>query len=160
MKKLMSAILALVLVFSVAGACFAETSTSSAVKFEPKLADAMKYDADKYMSTSLNRALVTVLLFLQLTGDKVYTTDDYSLIDSMVAEQKGIITVALLGEKNTLVMLYAPGTGVASHMTLSATSKTTIEAILKEGGNTEVYTNSIDDLKTVLEMLKEVLNNK
>lgn len=162
MKKLISVLLALMLVFSVTGSCFAETDTSSATRFDPKLADAMKYDSEKFMSTSFNRALVTVLLYLQLSIDKTINADDYTLVDSIVASNEdGIISVACMGDKDTLVILYAPQSGgIASYMTLSITSKSLVESILKEGGNTTVYTNDTSDLKSVLEMLKDIVNNK
>ena len=162
MKKIIALVLALVLVFSMAGSCLAESSTSSAVKFDPSFTDGMKYDADKWMSSSFNRAAVTVMLYCDLILAKLIDSDNYTLVDSMVAEKDGIISVAILGKTSgTLVILYAPlSGGIASYMTLSSNSKTVIEKILKEGGNSQVYTNSSSDLKTVLEVMKEALNKK
>ena len=158
MKKIIAMTLALVLLLSAACVALADTKTS-ATEFDPKLAGAMNYDADKWMSTDLNRSMLTILLFLQLTVDKTFTTDDFSIHDSMVAEKDGILTVALLGQSRTLIIVFAPIAKYASWMTFSTGSKSAVEKTLKDT-NTTVYTNTDTGLKSALEILQSVMNSK
>lgn len=160
MKKLIAGILVLVLALSVAAGCLADSSDSSAIRFDPKLAAALEWDADKIMSSGQNRAMVTVLLWLQLSIDGTFSSDDYTLVDSMIGRKDDIITVGLLSEtkKNTLVIIYAPKSQYGSYLTIDLTDRSLVKTVL-QNTNDKVYDNDLSDLKTALETLQTLLKD-
>ena len=158
MKKIISVLLALVLLLSAASAALAQ-DTSTAVSFDPKLAGGMNYDADKWMSNETYRAVLTLLLYLQLTVDGTFSTDDFNVSNSMVAEDGGILSVGLLGDSRSLIIVFNPKAKQASYIIFPTGSKSVIEATLKDTNNNNVYTNSDSALQSAIQILQTALSD-
>lgn len=104
--------------------------------------------------------MVTVLLWLQLSIDGTFSSDDYTLVDSMIGRKDDIITVGLLSEtkKNTLVIIYAPKSQYGSYLTIDLTDRSLVKTVL-QNTNDKVYDNDLSDLKTALETLQTLLKD-
>ena len=154
MKKLISAILVLVLALSVTTAGLA----ADPIKFEPTMTKIFDYDQSTWMSTKLNRALITVTMYLDLNLAKEITTDDFSPFNSMVAKVGGHVVVVLVGNKGVLAASYNPTTKAADYQIFGSLGHDSAKKVLQDNSDT-VYENADEDITTVTQIIKEALNS-
>lgn len=174
MKNILRGILSLVLVLTLLVGCCAvgyceepaaaetETETESdsqLMTITPTIANSFEYSADEWFSTSLNRALLTVLLSLNLNGE--VDENDVSLTDALINNTSFVglsdttLTVLYQGTEADLLVFYYPELEVC-HFSLTthgsdALTKTALETICPDG----CYENELDDIATVIGLLAE-----
>ena len=154
MKKLISAILVLVLALSVTTASLADDP----IKFEPTMTKIFDYDVDTWLSTKLNRALITVTLYLDLNLAKEITTDDFGPFNSMVAKVGDHVVIVLVSDKGVLAASYSPTTKTADYQRFASLTHDSAKKVLQENSDA-VYENADEDITTVTQIIKEALNS-
>lgn len=158
MKKLLSLILAIVLVCAVAGCALADDN----IKLETKLTDGMDYTAAKWFDTSLNRATLTWMLIIDymVAGNDI---DEIALTeDSYVSRSADDVLMVIVKtvNKGQIAFGYKPGNGFAMYNKADIYSSAMIEAALEETvGSGNFYKNSLTDLMSVGEMITSAINS-
>ena len=149
MKKVLSLILALCMLL----ACCALAESDDGIVYEPSLANAVGVSADEWFSTGENRALLTVLLGLEITSaDGNYGLSDF-VGDSYVGLNDDTLFVVMCGETKDLIMVYQPSIGTAIYNFTDASGSANVDAALAESCADGHYVNDVDDLISVSESI-------
>lgn len=168
MKKLFAIVLALVLAAGCALPCLAEEEP---VRFEPQLAGAMGYTAQVWMENGINRALLSVLLWLE-TGaqEDAESKLNYSaslqsglpLLFSFVGiNEENMLLVVLCADDSYALWAYDPAQGVVSAVRIDApdgTAAEAAEAVLKDSC-VSYEANNPDDITAVVQALSSAVQS-
>lgn len=155
MKKVLSLILALCMLL----ACCALAEFDDGTVYEPALANSIDVSADEWFSTGENRALLTVLLGLEITSaDGSYGLSDF-VGDSYVGLNDDTLFVVMCGDAKDLIMVYQPSIGTAIYNFTDASGSANVDAALAETCADGHYLNSVDELIAVSEQILELIGD-
>ncbi len=125
--------------------------------FSPEIAGSLDLNSSEWLSTGLNRALLTELMFLELGIKDYIDINDYSITESMVCKTDIAIVIAICGTYNTLIVFYTPEFDFAQYSFLSESNFTAVALNLAQ--NTDnIYINEDDDLETALGIIDAAFN--
>ena len=151
MKKVLS--LVLVLCTLLACSAMAEMDASESITYVPTLANSIEASASEWYATSENRALLTILLGLEITSqDERYGLSDF-VGKSYVGKDGESMLIVMCGEAADLVVVYQPSIGTALYDFTEPSSSDSVTYALGESCADGYYLNSIDDLITVSETI-------
>lgn len=161
MKKLVALFLTLIMLFTCCIPALAEDD-SDVEHFTTTLMQYMEYTASDYSSSGINRALFTWLAMLELSTHTDIATIDCTKDSYVGYDAEGDYVIALYynGTEYIYTMFF---TAVPSElfywssegMTDASVAKFVIENLVSTS-----YTNSIDDLLSVAEIVDNVLNGE
>lgn len=159
MKKILCVLLAMVML---AGFCAcAQAAAQDPVLFNPTLTPSMGYSITEWMSSSRNRALLTVLLSMDYIvaydGDSSNHPDLTKSSYIGVIGNEAIVLNAHSDDRDVMIM-YLPSSGQAAYTLSDPYSDAVIEAGMGETTNGNYYRNSITDIVSVAQELQSVLN--
>ena len=169
MKKLICVFLALLMMFSAFGAL----AEADVMPFEATLCEVMDLSADEWMQTEYSRAMLTVLLILDLGNSDLLTQAEMEAITSTLANSNGFnyigavdeFIVVIIYDGNCLhMLLFIPGTNVANYTLLDAEpgSKSFSELLVQsflDDNVTTYYKNSPDSIAEAASTLAEIMNS-
>ena len=160
MKRLLSVLLAMVML---AGFCAcAHAVADDPVVFEPKLAPIMGFSTSEWMSTSRNRAMLTVLLCMDFIME--YNGDEANHPDLTQASYIGVIggdsiVLNMHSANRDLMIMYMPSAGTAAYTLSDPYSDTVIEGALQQSTNGNYYKNDLSDIVAVAQELQAALES-
>lgn len=135
----------------------ASTDTSSdPIPFESSLVDGADFTAKQWFSTDYSRATFTIMLIYELSVRENLSLTDYSIAESVVGmTSDGILSVAICGTKDTLLIFYIPSNtqNKAQYMKMSKVDFSDLYSLMKTQ-NDETYINDTASLQKALEQLQ------
>ena len=152
-------IMALLLASCVA---FAEDDDSKGVEFEAELTNCIDMSVGKWFATSENRALLTLLLSLDLSRVVDKSEFDVSnawLNRSYVAMGDGTLGVYLHGEKQDCIIIYSSVAGVATYVMHDICADSVVRLTLSSVFEDGYYENSLGDMAEVAGKLNDALSD-
>ena len=168
MKKLICVALALVLAFSAVGALAETTST-----FDPTLSNILELSASDWMSSSYSRALLTVLLVLDLGNSGLLTQSRMDMITTTLANSSGfsyvgyvdnMLEIIIFDGRYVSLIVYMPSIGYANFTLLdddagnTYSSTESLVKVLLGQLCSEYYKNDVNDIGTAASDLMELTN--
>ena len=151
MKKVLS--LVLVLCMLLACSAMAEMDAAETTTYVPTLANSIEASAAEWYSTSENRALLPILLGLEITSqDDRYGLSDF-VGDSYVGKDGDSLMIVMCGEAADLVIVYQPSIGTAIYEFTESSGSENVQYALGESCADGYYMNNIDDLISVSESI-------
>ena len=157
LKRAFCLVLALALLLSACALAQSDT------QFEPTLTNIVDSSADRWYSTSYNRALLTVLLLLDcdellVEGDLLDTTG--AVVDTTYVGRGDSVLVAYYhAVDGDLIIMYNPETGIADYMVLDSYDEAKAEFFMESICPDGYYENNISDVMTVGDDLMEILES-
>ena len=159
MKKLLCLALALTLLLSACAFAVAEEDTG----FEPVLCNALDSSLERWYATSLNRAMLTVLLALDynlgVEGEGAIDTTGCVADTTFVGRDGTVLVVYYHCIGNDLILLYAPDEGLADYTIIDSYDDEMAQFVLGSVCDDGYYENDMDDIISANDMLTEVLSS-
>ncbi|MBR2572275.1 MAG: hypothetical protein IKE30_09170 [Clostridia bacterium] len=153
MKKALSLIL--VLAFLLSCSCGAALAADSKiVPFTPTMTNLGEKSAKEWFSSAETRALFTILLYLDLPEN---VRGKYDSSKSWVLKDGMSLMLFVLGEEDSLAVVYTPATEYAAYSRVGVTSETMAKLVLEGYSGDGYYKNDIEDLYTIAQLLSEAL---
>ncbi len=147
-NKLLVFLVAVVYSCAAFSGAFADNKT-----FSTDLTDAVNRSIEEWMKDDTSRALITVLLTLDLMlYDSSFSIDDYSPGESVIARTNDTISVAVAGKKNGLLIFYTPALKYAQYTTLSSNTQLELYAVL-QGNSDSTYLIDANTMAEVVDLL-------
>jgi len=91
-------------------------SFADAVQMECKLASAVDWSSDEWFETEESRAFLTMLFLFEMGTNRTISIGKYSINDSLVCKNENILSIAICGENDTLMIFYEPDIPYASYL--------------------------------------------
>ena len=160
MKRMLCALLALALL---AGFCAcAHAAADDPVVFTPKLAPAMDYGVTEWMSTSRNRAMLTVLLCMDYIV--AYDGDEANQPDLLQSSYIGVIggnaiVLNTHSSNRDIMIMFMPSSGTAAYTLSDPYTDSVIEAGMQQSTGGNYYRNEIADIVSVAQDLQKALES-
>ena len=163
MRKIMSLMLTVVLLFSCCAFGFAETNDSddNAVMFDAGITKAIEQTAANWFASKDMRAMATILLALDYS---VAIDEDSPLFpdlsESTYIGKDGLDLVVYMhaGEKD-IIIVYRPVSGEAVYTEMDASSDVVIEAAMSAICSDGYYENDIETMYSIAQQINDVLNS-
>ena len=133
-------------------------SYAEAIQTECKLATAVDWSAEEWFETAENRALLTMLFLFEMGANNTISVDEYSVSDSLVCKNENTLSIAICGNKDSLMIFYAPELPYASYLSME---KYTID-VLQNSLNLiypEVKLNTKEALEQALDLIGTMYSN-
>lgn len=168
MKKIIALFLSIALLMT-AAAGLAETATETKELKLEITAEVMPKDAMEIMNDETNRALLTVLLWLELSAvdDTPITGEDtfanFLLNDNYVSSDGQFIAVTGYSEGTIYSLFYDPATGECQYAVKETSlSDEDCAAVIKEAGEQMqyCYKNDLDTIVTVVNALNSIMEEE
>lgn len=161
MKKFLVVVLSLILALGWTLPCLAEDEQSY---FISELVHGMGYSKDTWLSTSLNRAMLTVFLMVETVVDqnanaKTGITDFDSvtgLVNSYVGLAGDDLFVLMASDTGAIAWIYDPDASGLVGVSKTATTKAQADYIMN-AMCTKYYANDVSDLATIMEMVSNAI---
>ena len=158
-------VLAMLTVGCMAGLCeeaAASAEETKAIAFEPTLTKVFDYSAQEWFSSSANRALLTIMLAVDLDDilDENMFAPGTSLVNTtFVAKDSVSLIVCYHAEQNDLFVVYMPIIGTATYQFMDKSSDISTRYALEAIADDGYYENNLEDIVEVMKILQEVLEN-
>ncbi len=137
---------------------YCQSSCAEAIQTECKLATAVDWSAEEWFETAESRALLTMLFLFEMGANNTISIDDYSVSDSLVCKNDGILSIAICGKNDSLMIFYEPEMPYASYLVME---KYTID-VLQNSLNLiypDVTINTSEALQQALDLIGTMINN-
>ena len=158
MKKIWSVILCVSMLLSLCSGALAEESGS--VDFEPTFVSVFDHTAEKWYASRANRAMLSVLLYLQVSNIAEVAALNIEVGDpSYVGYSSDILGLLWQGKDNTLLITYSPFLNRASYRCIEGMASNFVSEYLMDGLFDEYRDNDVEDLKEALIEIRNLLEN-
>ena len=158
MKKILSLILMLSLLL--AGCAFAQSDADESVSFDPQLANALAWDAETWFSTSVNRALLTMLAMCDIVLQDLDDDFDFATAltaSSYVGRNDSELIVLYPSDGCCMIVTYQPDSGEANFCFTEPGSSAEIERTLDDMCADGYNVNDQDDILSIVTELQSIL---
>lgn len=135
-----------------------QRSFADATQIECKLVSAVDWSSDEWFETEESRALLTMLFLFEMGTNNTIVIDKYSVGDSLVCKNGSILSIAICGENDTLMIFYEPDLPYASYLLMKQYPIDGLQYSLS-ALYTEVKLNSSEALQQTLDLLKTMYIN-
>lgn len=135
-----------------------QSSNAEAIQIECKLVNAVNWSADEWFETAENRALLTMLFVYEMGANNTIAIDEYSVSDSLVCKNESLLSVAICGNKDSIMIFYTPDLPYAKFLPMEKYTIDTIQNTL-ELIYPEVKLNSKEALQQALDLIGTMLSN-
>lgn len=151
--KMISLVLALFL-----SVCFLPNSLADSVPIPCQLVEAVDWSANEWISTPENRAFLTVLFLFEMETGNIISIDDYYASESIVCKNDDVLSIAICGKKNSIMIFYRPSIHYASYLVMEQYTVDTLKSSLDHIYE-EVYINTTTAMQEALELLETIYNS-
>lgn len=154
-------VLAMLTVGCMAGLCEEATASAEetkAIAFEPTITNGFDYSASEWFSSGFNRAMLAVILSLDLCNivDKDVIDFGPALTESSFVAKDGLILVVYYhGTQDDLYITYMPLTGQATYQITDKSEDYVVQYALETVVDDGCYKNDFEDLMNVVALLKD-----
>lgn len=135
-----------------------QSALADATPIECKLASSVDWSSDEWFETAETRAFLTVLFLFEAGANNTISIDNYSVNDSLVCKNGDILSIAVCGENDTLMIFYEPTTPYASLLLMEPYTIEVVQNSLSQL-YPEVKLNTSESLLLALDMLQTLYNN-
>ena len=160
MRKRISLVLVFVLTLSMVYCAGLAESEKEAKPFTPTVTNLVKNQAKEWMASDDTRAMVTVLLIVDLTTE-IDSNDllTNSLTKASYIGKQGLdLVVYVHGVENDMLILYRPVTGDAYYMMLDVSKDEAVEIVMNMYCTDGFYKNDLESIYTVVQQLQELFS--
>ena len=133
-------------------------SFADATQIECKLASAVDWSSDEWFETAENRALLTMIFLFDMGTNNVINVDKYYVSDSLVCKNGNILSIAICGENDTLMVFFEPDIPYASYLSMEHYSIDSLQYSLS-ALYPEIESNTTEALQQALDLLYALYNN-
>lgn len=149
-KKCICCFMTILLLCSLLNCSFAD----EIVEYTPSALNLVNMSSKEWYSSSENRALFTVLAYLQVGNAGIDNiTDRFNVFDSVVCREQGMIYAVIAGIDNEILLITYLPTEQSGHYYLSPSSITPSQWM--EAAGTTYIANDFDDIYDVIEALSQ-----
>ncbi len=153
MRRLIAAlVIPIILIFC------CQCSFADATQIDCKLASAVEWSSDEWFETAENRAFLTMLFLFEMGTNNTITIDNYSVGDSLVCKEGNILSIAICGKNDTLLIFYKPDIPYASYILMRQYPIDNLQYSLNTL-YTKVEPNTSEALQRALDLLQTMYNN-
>ena len=153
MRRLIIALIIPIIMLS-----YCQHSFADATQMECKLASSVDWSADEWFETEENRAFLTMLFLFEMGTNNTISIDKYSVSDSLVCKNENILSIAICGKNDTLMVFYEPNIPYASYLLMKQYPIEDLQYSLS-ALYPEVKLNSSEALQQALDLLQTMYNN-
>ena len=153
MRRLIIALIIPIIILS-----YCQHSFADATQMECKLASSVDWSADEWFETEENRAFLTMLFLFEMGTNNTISIDKYSVSDSLVCKNENILSIAICGKNDTLMVFYEPNIPYASYLLMKQYPIEDLQYSLS-ALYPEVKLNSSEALQQALDLLQTMYNN-
>lgn len=137
---------------------YCQQSSADATQIECNLASAIDWSSDEWFETEESRAFLTILFLFEMGTNNTISIDNYSVRDSLVCKNGNVLSIAICGKNNTVMIFYEPEIPYASYLLMNQYSIDDLQYSLS-ALYPEVKLNTGDALQQALDLLQTMYNN-
>ena len=137
---------------------YCQRSFADATQIECKLASSVDWSSDEWFETAESRAFLTMLFLLEMGTNNTISIDDYSVRNSLVCKNESILSIAVCGDNDTLLIFYEPNISYASYLLMQPYPISDLQYSLS-ALYTEVEKNTSEALQQALDLLQTMYND-
>lgn len=149
-------IVALVIPIIMLACC--QHSFADATQMDCKLASSVDWSSEEWFETEESRAFLTMLFLFEMGTNNTISIDKYSVSDSLVCRNENILSIAICGKSDTLMIFYEPDLPYASYLLMKQYSIDDLQYSLS-ALYPEVKLNTSEALQQALDLLQTMYNN-
>jgi len=152
-------VLAMLTVGCMAGLCEETTASEEddeVISFEPTFTNTFDYSAQEWFSSSLNRALLTMMLgadLIQVLDEETFILGPSLANTTFVAKDSVKLIVYFHAEQNDLMVFYTPVLGEAGYAYMEKSSDIVIQGALETAMDGGCYENNLEDILAISKVL-------
>lgn len=164
MRKIISLALVILMIFSCCMVGYAETqeeSETKSVDFEPAITNVVKNQAKEWFASEDMRAMVTILLALDLSVTLDADSDIYpDLSRSSFVGKEGLdLAVYLHGQAKDVIIVYRPISGEAYYMETDESSDAIVGLVMDAVCTEGYYENDVESMYSVTQEIQAIFES-
>lgn len=137
---------------------YCQHSFADAIQMDCKLASSVDWSANEWFETEENRALLTMLFLFEMGTNSTISIDKYTVSNSLVCKNENILSIAICGKSDTLMIFFEPDIPYASYLLMQPYSIDDLQYSLT-ALYPEIKLNTSEALQQALDLLQTMYNN-